>query len=335
MLNIYEFPMNLLTTEAGQNRKLVVKPVDVTPRVNIRPDDKGVLRVVDVDKIKISNTTIYPEVKEQGHFHFYSRDAVGSYGMYSKRQSVDGSYPNIIEKLADTRLPGIPKETVVAIELIYPDHPDCMVPTAIKECPDKLEVRGLGVPIYKGKVHLGRTSLSYTLGRRILSTIFPPELIVQNLRPIELKDKFHTAEVIKDLLEEARRDRIEGYVLKEMAYDKWWKLKGIREADVFITGFKVSESDTQYGLVTAVSIGVYDNNGEVVDVGSVTGFNMEDKKAMTAEYDRHPELSKNNYVGRVIRVMYQEIAGKGKLKHGFFDAWRDDKSKPDCSINQF
>ena len=40
----HPWPMSILTKEAGQSRKLIVKPVDICPRSNFRPDADGHLR---------------------------------------------------------------------------------------------------------------------------------------------------------------------------------------------------------------------------------------------------------------------------------------------------
>ena len=335
-MNNHPWPMNLLTCISGEHRRLIVKPIDVSPRENFRPDSKGILRVVDIDKIKIHDCVCVPEVKEQGHFHFYCRSKQGEYFVYGRRQNVNGYYIDIYDKLKAMKLPGIPKETVIAMELVWPKHPDSKVPTAIKECPEELRMRAFGIPIYQGALLFGPTSLPYNRGRRLLQNILPPESLVESLPPVEFGDKFQSAKMLESLLQLARQKGWEGLVLKEKAYDGWWKLKGIREADVYIHGFKISESDTQYGMVTSVSIAVYDeHNRKAIDMGSVTGFTLEEKQKMTDAYRSHGDSDTNPYMGKVLRVLYQEVAGKGKLKHAFFDGWRDDKSYWECSKEQF
>lgn len=333
-----QWPMNVLTRQAGDTRKLITHPVEITPRVNLKPDSNGKLLIVDRTKIKIKNVVLYPEVKEQGHFHFYCRDASGNYSMIGKRPSVTGKYIDILDKFTaqGRQMPPIPEETVIATELIWPDHPDTDVPTGLKECPNQLKVRGLGLAIYKG-LNLHEENISYNNGRYLLDKVFPEKWLVEKFEPITFKGEMHSATMIEALLIRAKKYKIEGFVLKEKAYSGWWKLKGCREGDVFITGCKISTSDTQYGMVTAVTIGCMGPDG-VINMGSVTGFTIDDKIRMTQAYRQETRFSNNfekNYLGRVIRVVYQEIAGKGKLKHGFFDGWRDDKIDRDCGIDQF
>lgn len=336
MKRFHEWPINLLTIEAGQKRRLLVKPIDITPRENIRPDNSGILRIADVSKIKQCEKLIYPEVKEAGHFHFYARDAEGSYGVYGKRENVDGYYIDIFDKLNTMHLPPIPLETVVSMELVWPGHPDCQVPTAIKNFPHKLQMKAFGVPIYKGTDLQGSKSLAYPKARSLLSSIIPPEMLVDMFMPRLLTDKYTTKIILEDLLKIARKRKIEGMILKEAGYAGWWKLKGIKEGDAFIIDFYVSDSETQYGLVTSVEIGCYATDGSIKGLGSITGFDIETKKEMTAAYNRYRDCSNENpFMHKVLRVLYQEIAGKGKLKHGFFDGWRDDKTEEECQVEQF
>jgi len=333
----HPWPMSILTKEAGQSRKLIVKPVDICPRSNFRPDADGHLRVVDVDKIRLHDTTVAIEVKEQGHFHYYCRTLLGEYRMFGRRTNVDGEYTDIIHKLKEMKLPGLPKGTVVAIELIWPDHPDSEVPTAIKDHPSLLKMVALGVPIQAGIKHFDCDE-DYKTARRRMNGILPPEFHPKRLGFIKLGDKFETAEILEYYLKFAKNSGIEGVVFKEFGYDGWWKLKGVKEADVFITGFKVSDSETQYGMVTSVKIGcmqIIQGNFEIKEMGNVTGFNLEEKDEMTGAYNIHGDAETNPYWMKTLRVLYQEIAGKGKLKHGFFDCWRDDKDYSECTMEQF
>jgi hypothetical protein len=321
--------MDVLTKASGDGRKLITKPIDITPRDNIRPDENGDLRIVDCELIRIQDTIVYPEVKEQGHFHFFCNDQ-GTLSMYGKRLNVDFQYPNIIDKLNEVKLPKIPTDTVYATELIWPGHPDTEVPTAIKDHPEELKIVVLGMPIYKGRL---MTNEKYTFARTILKDNCE-DFLVERFCVCAIGSKRQAATIIEGYLKEIRRIGIEGIVFKEYAYSGWWKLKGIKEADCFITGCKVSKSETQFGLITSVTIGVLkDEDGEVIEMGSVTGFSLDEKRKMTDAYNRNKFDSE--YIGKTLRVLYQEIAGKGKMKHGFFDGWRPDKDYMECKADQF
>jgi hypothetical protein len=328
-MKTYPWPMDILTKASGDGRKLITKPIDITPRDNIRPDENGVLRIVDCELLRVQDTILYPEVKAQGHFHFFCNDQ-GTLAMYGKRLNVNGSFPNIIDKLEAVKLPSIPTDTVYATELIWPGHPDTEVPTAIKDCPEELQLIVLGLPIYKGRL---MTDASYQHSRTILQDLCA-DMLIKNFPYLDVGSKRHASAIMECYLEEVRRLGIEGIVFKEKAYSGWWKLKGIKEADCFITGCKVSRSETQCGLITSVTIGVLkDEDGEIIEMGSVTGFSLEEKRKMTDSYCQGK--FDNEYIGKTLRVLYQEIAGKGKMKHGFFDGWRPDKDFMECKAEQF
>lgn len=325
----YPWPMNVLTKASGDGRKLITKPIDITPRDNIRPDENGNLRIVDCELIRVQDTIVYPEVKMQGHFHFFCNNQ-GTLAMYGKRLNVDYTYPNIIKKLNDVKLPKIVVNTVYATELIWPGHPDTDVPTAIRDHPEELQIVVLGLPIYRGRL---MTDTSYDFAREILQDTCS-DFLVENYPMCELGSKKQVGAVLEMCLKDIKERQIEGFILKEKAYSGWWKIKGVKEADCFITGCKVSKSETQFGLITSVTIGVLeDNNNEIIEMGSISGFTLEDKLEMTDAY-RAGKFD-DCYVGKTLRVLYQEIAGKGKMKHGFFDGWRPDKDSMECKFDQF
>lgn len=329
------WPMNLLTRQAGERRVLVNKPKEITPRSNLKIDhDDGMLKIVDPRKIRVHDIVVYPEVKEQGHFHYICRDFGGNYHVYGRRQNVDGNYTDIVDKFSEEFLPYLPHETVIGGELIWPGHPDSEVPTAIKDHPEELQFKAFCIPINKGK---DLSDCTYIDSCRLLNQYLIPEMQVVRGSAIPLRSEKDVAVVLQNLIVEAKKKKIEGWVLKEAGNSGWWKIKGVKEADVFVTGCKVSKSDTQFGMVTSVTIGCMGPEG-VVDMGAVTGFDLYEKNQMTEAYRTKRRFGNQfeiKYHGRVLRVVYQEIAGKGKLKHGVFDGWRDDKIDIDCPLSQF
>lgn len=335
-----QWPMNVLTRPAGENRKLQVHPKELVSRSAIRRDVNGKFKSIPLSEIKLmkeigtdprSRLTLYVEVKQQGHRHFYCRDFGGRYHMYGRRLNVGGEYPDLISKIEnDMTLPDIPRETVIDCELIWPGHPDSEVPTAIKECPEELRMVAFGAPIVLGETYLNEDSLSYKKGRVGLIELIGQEFIIKKGFPIIFTPENASENIIR-LLEEADIACIEGWVLKQESYYGWWKLKGISEADVFVTGFKISESETRYGMVTAVVIGVYNEKTKsIINVGSVSGFDEDAMHCMTRAYKKY-ETADNPYYLKVLRVQYQELTNKGNLKHAFFDGWRDDKDWKDCT----
>lgn len=330
-----EYPINIVTVSTGKSRKLLVKPVNAVKRDGITI--VGGNYIVQSGEIKLKPGKYFIETKEQGHFHFYAKNAENEYTFFSKREGVDGSYRNLWELenfrlQMKKRLPFLPGNTAIAVELIWPGHQDSQVPTAIKECPEELRVRALAVAINEGKLIMG-TDLDYMQGRRILRQYFNNDDIVQLHGMLEVDSAENTALQLEKLLLTAREKRIEGYVLKQYHYNKWYKLKGIQECDAFVTDFKRSKSDTYDGMVTSLLIGMYDGE-EIVEVGRVSGLNDILKSEITRALEQYGRTPENEYYHRCLRVTYQEVTVNGNIKHGFFDGWRDDKSPHECTMEQ-
>ena len=79
---------------------------------------------------------------------------------------------------------------------------------------------------------------------------------------------------------------------------------------------------------TAIGIGAYDDNGNLVELGTVSsGLTDEDKQAM----GENPRA----FVGKVVALHCMSKDKKEKtLRHPVFKTWRDDKNAKDCKINE-
>ena len=325
------WPMDILTREYGskEKRKLLVKPRELIGRDNISIGDEFQVRRPDLLPFSYP-CTYHLETKEQGHFHFLCRDAGEKYMVFGRRLNVEGGFTDIASDLVGRMsLPHLPPETVLAFELVWPGHPDSSVPTAIKSCPQELVVKAIGLPIYKASILFGRSSLKYFPGRELLESVMGfPELCVEYQGSFTWNNMNEAARDIAMLLTRAKKENLEGFVLKGKHYADWWKFKVLRDADVFITDFNISDAETRAGLVTSVDVGVMDVDGEtIVNMGSVSGFDLEEMERMTQ--------SMSAYKDAVLRIVYQEVAAQGKLKHGFFAGWRDDKNTWECTVEQF
>ena len=331
-----DWPMNLLTRPAGESRKLLIHPDKLLSRQCMRRDKNGVMRINDIEAIKLFKNKalpvkVYYEIKQQGHRHFYCRDSRGNYHLYGRRLNVEGEYPDIMPKLLGYGIfpnDHIPTETVIDCELIWPGHPDTDVPTAIKDCPDKLKMVAFAIPILHGRNLFQNKFRSYREGRHYLVENLDPKYIIGKNPSLYLSEDL-IIDNLEYLLAKAEMYGFEGWVLKEFAFSGWWKLKLVNEKDVFVIGFNKSESDTRYGMITSVKIGILKGK-EILDIGNVSGFDEEQMDEMTKAYSRATDTEYNPFYHRVLRVQYQEIASKGKLKHAFFDGWRDDKSWKEC-----
>lgn len=82
------------------------------------------------------------------------------------------------------------------------------------------------------------------------------------------------------------------------------------------------------GWHTAVGIGLYNDAGELIEIGTVSsGLTDEDKQAM----GKNPE----NFVGKVVSLHCMLKDNKEKtLRHPVFKSWRDDKNPTDCKISE-
>ena len=79
---------------------------------------------------------------------------------------------------------------------------------------------------------------------------------------------------------------------------------------------------------SAIKIGAYDDNGELIELGTVSsGLTDEIKQNMS----ENPEL----YLGTVVSLDCMSIDKKEHtLRHPVFKAWRNDKNPEDCKISE-
>lgn len=83
-----------------------------------------------------------------------------------------------------------------------------------------------------------------------------------------------------------------------------------------------------FNQYSAIKIGAYDDNGTLVELGTVSsGLTDEMKQNMSED----PEL----YLGRVVSLDCMSIdKGNKTLRHPVFKAWRDDKNPENCKISE-
>lgn len=132
-----------------------------------------------------------------------------------------------------------------------------------------------------------------------------------------------------DLRDLARRERIEGFMLKKAeTIPVWFKLKVEDTADVIVTGVK--DGDGKYlGLVGALLCSVLGSEGQMIEVASVSGMTDDERYEITEMHDKH-----NSLVGRVCEIKYQCVAAQGRLRHPRFLRFREDKNPMECTIAQ-
>lgn len=81
-----------------------------------------------------------------------------------------------------------------------------------------------------------------------------------------------------------------------------------------------------YGWKTSIRLGAYDDNGKIVEIGTVSSGLTDELKADFAE---HPE----KYLNRVVAIQcMQKNKEDHTLRHAFFKGFRDDKNVKDCRL---
>ncbi|MAF76512.1 MAG: hypothetical protein CMF17_11805 [Idiomarinaceae bacterium] len=114
----------------------------------------------------------------------------------------------------------------------------------------------------------------------------------------------------------------EGFIAKERHLSGWWKVKPVRTGEVVVTGINRSTSATYYGDIKSLRGSVYDN-GKLVEVGNVGG--------LTAEQRSKPE---DYFMGQVVEVEFDSLAGQGRLRFPRFKRLRMDKLPSECTMEQ-
>lgn len=118
----------------------------------------------------------------------------------------------------------------------------------------------------------------------------------------------------------------EGIVVKnpESSYgqrNSWLKLKRFDTLDCFVTGFQETQELKRTGIARSWSVGVYDDNGRVIELGNVG--------SMVERVD--PRYVKK---GSVIEVRFQEVTRDRKLRAPFILRIRHDKTPEECLLSQ-
>jgi len=135
-----------------------------------------------------------------------------------------------------------------------------------------------------------------------------------------------TSEKIVALRDEAVKDGREGVMVKnpQSSYGQpgsWLKLKKFDTVDVFVMRIVETKEMRSTGIPRSWSIGVYDDNGQIVELGNVG--------SMVERVD--PRKVKK---GTVIEVRFQEVTREKKLRAPFILRIRHDKTPDECLSSQ-
>ena len=134
-----------------------------------------------------------------------------------------------------------------------------------------------------------------------------------------------SGEILK-LKEEMVRNGGEGLMVKnpESSYgqhDSWLKLKRYDTIDCFVIDYEETPEMKKTGIPHSWRIGVYDDNGQVVNLGKVGSF--------VEKVD--PRQVKK---GSVVEVRFQEVTDDLKLRAPFILRVRHDKTADECMVSQ-
>jgi len=155
------------------------------------------------------------------------------------------------------------------------------------------------------------------------------KILHEILRGSELEVEYtlaRTSERITELRDKAVMDGREGVMVKnpQSSYGEpgsWLKLKKFDTLDVFVTGIVETKEMRSTGIPRSWSVGVYDDDGHVVELGNVG--------SMVERVD--PRKVKK---GSVIEVRFQEVTRDKKLRAPFILRIRHDKTADECLLSQ-
>jgi len=119
----------------------------------------------------------------------------------------------------------------------------------------------------------------------------------------------------------------EGIVVKnpESTYgqrNSWLKVKRFDTVDVFVIEYQDTQELRRTGVARSWSVGVYDDYGNVVELGNV---------GSTVERVDPRQVKK----GSVVEVRFQELTRDRKLRAPFIVRIRHDKTPDECLFSQF
>jgi ATP-dependent DNA ligase len=135
-----------------------------------------------------------------------------------------------------------------------------------------------------------------------------------------------TAEKITELKDATIKEGREGIMVKnpQSSYGQpgsWLKLKRFDTVDVFVTGIVETKEMRSTGIPRSWSVAVYDDNGQVVELGNVgSAVERVDPRRVRK--------------GVVVEVRFQEVTRDRKLRAPFILRIRHDKTPEECSLSQ-
>ena len=142
-------------------------------------------------------------------------------------------------------------------------------------------------------------------------TYFTPQELMAKFKVESERDITAT-----DLMKLADEMNLEGFVMKYAHYNGWYKVKGLRTADLRIFGTKDGKGKFA-GMIGSFIVSLED--GTVV--GNAGGMNDEIRK-----------MNPDDLIGRIVEVEYQLVGTRGGMRHPRFIRFRDDLSRAQAKL---
>ena len=128
-------------------------------------------------------------------------------------------------------------------------------------------------------------------------------------------------------------DATKEYTGKEIETWEYWETpEGLKEGQYYLSSceypsyYNPVTKGYYYGWKTAIRIGVYDENGKIIEIGTVSSGLNDELKNDLKDFDK--------YYLRVCAVGCMEKDNKERtLRHPFFKNFRDDKDAKDCVVD--
>lgn len=215
-----------------------------------------------------------------------------------------------------------PPNSSIDAEIYVKDQPDSMVATALRDEAIPLVIETFAVPVWGGK-ELFNVGLDYA------RDLFHSKRVMDG-------QSFAVFSEFDKRLEEAAKlslalflgDGYEGLVIKRHNYDGWWKMKPAQTCDTVVTGVIWGNGKYQ-GQIGSLVVSLYNPiEKKWYEVASVSGMDDEMRRSLSEWHNR------GDLVGQVVEITYQELAGRGGLKHPRFRRLRDDKPVMECTMDQ-
>lgn len=281
-----------------------------------------------LDKFKVKEYSGQPvtvaQVKFDGYYaEVYKNDADGivvctkkqNENLWPKLQRHDG-----IRK----QLEQLPNDTILRCELHAFGVQATSVPTLINDADPLLLLSPFKIEMFQDSVMPLGFGYEYELLVG-LGFIVPNWFELNGIDGVAPELKPLTDFDVHTLEQRAYSTGVEGWVVKDVPGGNCWKIKPVKTVDAFVMGHTVSDSDSFYGGLKAVQIGVMDGDEQVEIASCGSGFEK--------EYRMSVDLA--SLAGKVGEFEYQDVAAKGRLKFPRFLRWRDDeKQAKDCTKDQ-